>query len=125
MPLFDADFAVLDGLFSEAFGGTVSIHRGASSTTGVMAEAVSRDYEVNDTGGFITTIHSRDYVIDVADYKISAAVVQPRAGDRVKEPIAGTTHIFEVTPISGKPCAEWSATQKPQWLIHTKLIGTE
>ncbi|MHB8953563.1 MAG: hypothetical protein ACYC4U_11385 [Pirellulaceae bacterium] len=125
MATFDDDFAVADAAFAEAFGDTVSIHRGALSTAGVTAEATSRDYEVNDTDGFITTIHSRDYVIDVAEYQISAAVVQPRGGDRIKESIGGTTHVFEVTPLTGRPCAEWSATQKPQWLIHTKLIGTE
>jgi len=30
-----------------------------------------------------------------------------------------------VTPLATSPAAEWTTVQKPQWLIHTKLIGTE
>jgi hypothetical protein len=125
MGAFDTDFDAVDAMFAEAFGGTVSIHRGASSTTGVTAEAVSREYDVDDTDGIVTTIHGRDFVIDVASYTIAAAVVQPRSGDIIKETIGGVVHVFEVTPVTGRPCAEWVGNQKAQWLIHTKMIGTE
>lgn len=125
MGLFDDDFAACDAMLAEVFGGQVSIHRGVLSTPDVTAEPVAMSYEVIDDEGGATTVQSRDYVIDVADYVFSGAPSQPRSGDRIKDSIAGTTHVFEVMPIGNKPCAEWSAQTKPQWVIHTKLIGTE
>lgn len=125
MGMFDDDFSACDAILAEVFGGQVSIHRGSSSTTGVTAEPVAMPYEVADAEGFMTTVQSRDFVIDVADYQINSTPVQPRAGDRIKESIAGTTHVFEVTPIGNRPAAEWSSIHKPQWIVHTKLIGTE
>jgi len=128
LALFDDDFTAVDDMLADAFFSTVEIHRGANSTAGVTAEAVSRDYELTDEEGIITIAHVRDYVIDVADYVIDSSIVAPRIGDRIKETIPATTgdvHVFEVMPLATRPCAEWSTTQKPQWLIHTKLVGTE
>ena len=125
MGMFDDDFSACDAMFAEVFGGEVAIYRGVASTTGVTAESVAMSYEVTDSDGFITTLQSRDFVIDVAEYTFNSSPTQPRAGDRIKETIAGTIHVFEVVPVGNRPCAEWSATNKPQWIIHTKLIGTE
>ena len=128
MGLFDDDFNAVDDMLADVFFSTLEIHRGASSTTGVVGEAVSRDYELTDEEGMVTIAHVRDYVIDVASYTIGGSLVTPRKGDRIKETIpasTGTVHVFEVTPLPTRPAAEWSTTQKPQWLIHTKLIGTE
>lgn len=125
MGLFDDDFAACDAMLAEVFGGKVSIHRGSLSTSDVTAEPVAMFYEVADSEGFLTTIQSRDFVIDVADYLFNATPVQPRAGDRIKESIAGTTHVYEAAPIGNKPVAEWEGSQKPQWRIHTKFVGTE
>lgn len=125
MGVFDDDFAAADDMLAEVFGGAVSIHRGSISTSDVMAEAVSRDYEVIDSEGFLTTVHSRDFVINVADYQLQSTVQDPLAGDVIKETIDGTVHKWQVLPIGTRPAREWVANQKPQWLIHTKLIGTE
>lgn len=125
MGLFDTDFDAADAILAEVFGGTVSIHRGTTSTSAVTAEAVSRNYEVDDEEGFAVTVHARDYLIDVADYLFDSTVTQPRAGDRIKESIGGTTHVFEVMPLGSRPCVEWIGNSKAQWLIHAKLIGTE
>lgn len=125
MGAFDADFAVADELFAEAFGDTVSLHRGVATATGIVAEAVQRDYEIFDVDGFETTANLRDYVIDVADYTISGSAVTPQIGDRIKETISGVVHVFEVVPLGRKPCYEWAGTRKPQWLVHTKLAGVE
>lgn len=125
MGAFDDDFAVADELFAEAFGDTISIHRGVASTTGITAEAIQRDYEIFDMEGFQTTAHLRDYVIDVGDYVLSGSAVTPQIGDRIKETISGVVHVFEVVPLGRKPCYEWAGMKKPQWLVHTKLAGTE
>ncbi len=125
MPVFDDDFAAVDAMLAEVFGGTVSIHRGTLETTGVTAEATSRDHDVEDIDGLVTIANVRDYVIDVADYTFSDDIVTPRNGDKIKETIGETTHVFEVLPLANRPSVEWLGNQKPQWLIHTKLIGTE
>ena len=125
MGQFDDDFDAVDSMMSDIFASTIEVHRGSSSTTGITSQAVSRDYDVQDTEGFISVAHSRDYVVDVADYVIDSAIVAPRKGDRIKETISTEVHVFEVLPLGTRPCAEWSTTQKPQWVIHTKLVGTE
>lgn len=125
MVSFDDDFAAVDAMLAEVFGCTVSIHRNTASTTGVTAEAVIRDYEIDEQEGFAATIQSRDFVIDVSDYRIEATAVQPRSGDRIKETIGGVVHVFEVMPLGSRPCVEWIGNSKAQWLIHTKLVGTE
>ncbi len=125
MAVFDDDFAVVDGLFAEAFGGSIAIHRGDNATTGVTAEVVSREYEVVDSDGFVSVVNIRDYVINVADYQISSTIEDPRAGDRIKETIGGTTHVFEVAPLGSRPAREWVGNKNPQWVVHTKFIGTE
>lgn len=124
MGAFDDDFNVVDGLFAAAFGDTVSLHRGTSSTTGVTAEATMQDYEVMDDD-VITVVQSRDYVLDVGGYQFSGAVEQPLAGDQIKEVIDGMTHVFQVMPVGTRPHREWVGTHKPQWLLHTKYVGTE
>jgi len=122
---FDTDWDAVDDMLAEVFGSTVSIHRGATSTSSVTATAVSRDYEVENADGIITVANLRDYAVDVAGYTIASSAVVPQAGDRIKESIDGTTHVFEVMRLPGRPAAEWLGNQKPQWLIHTKLVGTE
>lgn len=125
MGTFDDDFNTVDDIFAEVFGGTVEIHRGASSTTRVTAEPIVRDYEVIDSDGIVTTVHVRDYVIDVANYQIATLVTDPRDGDRIKETIGDDVHVFEVVPIADRQCREWVGMSKPQWVIHTKFVGTE
>ena len=125
MGLFDDDFAAVDGILAEVFGGAVSIHRGSISTPDVTAEAVSRDYESVDADGFATVVNARDYVVNVQDYRLGSIVTDPRAGDHIKEVIGGITHVFEVLPVANRPAREWVGNHHAQWLIHTKLIGTE
>jgi hypothetical protein len=122
---FDTDFEAVDDMFAEAFGGTVSIHRSVYSATGVIAEAVSVDYEVFDNDGLVTVVNARDYVIAVEDYTVNGEIADPLAGDLIKESIDGTTHVFQVLPVGSRPAREWLGNQRPQWLVHTKLIGTE
>lgn len=125
MGSFDDDWDAVDGMMAEVFGDTVSIHRASESTSGVTAEALSREYEVIDTDGVVTVVNVRDFVINVEDYTFGGTVTDPRSGDRIKQSIAGTTHVFEVMPIASRPSREWVGNQNPQWMIHTKLVGTE
>jgi len=122
---FDDDWNASDDLFAEAFGGAVTIHRGPLSESLSDVEATNQDYDVDDLDGNITVLRLRDYIFDVADYAFAGTTTTPREGDLVKEDIGGTTHVFEITPAPGRPCAEWVGTQRPQWKVHAKLVGTE
>ena len=124
MPAFDDDFAQADAMFAEAFGGDVTFVYGSSEIT-VTAEAVLHDYEVQDAHGVFETIRSRDYVISAAALVIGGEPITPRAGNKVKEAINGSTEIFQVMPLGDRPAAEHTDTSGTSWLIHTKHIGAE
>jgi len=90
----------------------------------VTAEVVNDDYESFEAYGSETVAKSRSFIFDIADYKINGVVVTPASGDQIQETIAGIVHTFEVMPIGSSPCYEWVGTQKPQWKVHTKFVGT-
>lgn len=118
MSVFDADFAAADGLLAEAFGEQATYLVG-NSTIPVTAEVVMRDYQVDDADGILTTVQSRDYLIDAA-----ALGIDPKPGHRIQQTIAGKVHTFELLPLGKRPAAEWADPNKTRWLIHTKLTGT-
>lgn len=122
MGAFDEDFAVAADLFAEAFGTTVVLARGAQSTAGVAAEPYQHEYTVEEADGLVTVMSIRDFVISVEDYVIGGSVVAPQRGDRITETIEGTAYVFEVSPLPGRPAAQWTDTDGGSWLIHTKKV---
>jgi hypothetical protein len=78
VPAFDDDFAAADSLLTEAFGGSVVYLAGSSQIT-VTAEVVMRDYQIEDFEGLVTTVQSRDYLIDSA-----ALGIDPKPGHRIQ-----------------------------------------
>jgi len=124
MGVFDTDWNAADDMFAEVFGGTVSIHRGALSTSDVTATVEEMNHEIDDMDGVVVVARLYDFAIDAADYTFASVTQTPREGDRIKKDIGGTTHVFEVVPLAFRPCVEPNL-EKAQWLIHTKLIGTE
>jgi len=122
---FDTDFNVVDDMFAEAFGGTVSIHRGDASTSGITAEKTFKDYETQDLEGFITAVRFADWVITVDAYVISGSAVVPREGDQVKQAVNGTTSVYEVLPLADGQCKQYADESETRWVIHTKRVGEE
>lgn len=125
MALFDTDFVAADGTFAEAFGDTVSYHRGADSVATMTAEINQIDHEVMDAEGFKTTIRSCDFVVDAEDLVILGDAIDPRPGDRIKHTVGTEVRIYTVMHLLDRDCYEWTDPSKTQIVIHTKYTGVE
>jgi hypothetical protein len=124
MSNFDADFAVADSMLAEAFGEDAVYLAGASAIS-LTAEAVQRDYQVEDVEGFLTTIQATDYLVDAGALKNAAGQkVEPKAGHRIRRTVAGQVHVFEVVPLGKRPVVEWADAAGNRLVIHTKYVGT-
>jgi hypothetical protein len=114
----------LSGQLRDSAGVTVSIRRGSTTTSGVTAVMDNANYEVQGDAGTITRVRLRDWWIAKADYKISAVVVEPRAGDRL---IDSAGEEWELQPIMGTKMGDrdayedWNSTD---WWLHTKRVKT-
>jgi hypothetical protein len=101
---------------------TVSIKRGASTTTGVTAAIGSTRLVAADSNGVMFEERVRDYIIDVADYRISGVAVEPNENDRIIDSSSGTTLTFQVLPEPGGAEKRWSDPYGIAWRIHTKQV---
>ncbi len=123
MTVFDDYFAAADELFAEVFGAAGSIVRGSSQTSGVTLQMIVRGQPIE--GDLPTKLHIADWLVAAADYKVGGVAVTPRDGDRLKVEIGGVTYVWELLPLDARPSYEWGDAQRQNWLLHTKLAGTE
>jgi hypothetical protein len=86
------------------FARSFTLRRGAASTTGVAAIVAARQYEATDSHGVTVAYAALDLDLAASAYLVSAAVVEPRAGDRMEDAASGV--IYEVLPIPGGQCFE-------------------
>jgi hypothetical protein len=100
------------------FGDTVSIRRGTSLTTGIIAQKFLGERTLETSDGGTVKFYGAAWVVLKADYAFGGTVSDPRSGDRVVE-ASGSE--WEVTPIEG--IAE--ASEQPggrEWLLMTKRV---
>jgi hypothetical protein len=124
--LFDEAFAIANDLFAEAFGieGGVTLCRAGWETAAVPAEVVLTNHEsLDEASGFVSTVQSRDYLIATDAYQINGEVVEPRAGDVLRETIGGVECQFQVMPIANGRASEWFAAGGERWIIRTKRVA--
>jgi hypothetical protein len=104
-------------------GVTVSITRGASTTTGVTATiGFTAEDNYDDDAGFTFHTKMRDYLINVAEYKIDGVVVVPSRHDRITETIQGASVTFEVLQDQNESEADFDDRDRTYWRVHTKEV---
>jgi hypothetical protein len=72
---------------------------------------------------FRVTYTDRDYLIPADRLRIGGAATLPRAGDLIREEIAGELHEFEVMAEAGIPPWRYSDPHHRLLRIHTKQIA--
>jgi hypothetical protein len=125
MSLFDDDFAAADDLFAEVFGVTVDYWRSSSEIADITAEVITAEHD----GSALETVNvisrPRAYLIKASLLVIGSATITPRQGDRIKETIGGTVHVFTVARINDRDAYEWADVNGGSWIVHCRLTGTE
>ena len=121
---FDTDFGEAFELFEEVFGATVAYHRGDDSVS-LTAQRSATEHKIIDEEGLETIVRGFAFRLTAADLVISEATITPRQGDRIKETIGSTTHVFEVQTPDDSDCYQWADPNKTEWYIYTSFVGTE
>ena len=101
----------------------VSYHRGGESVE-LDATVGQTIFEVEREFG-LERVESRDFLIRAADLLIGAAVVEPQAGDRIKETVGADVLVFEVIAPGAEPPWRYSDPGRKTLRIHTKRVDTE
>jgi len=102
-------------------GKTVVYRRGAAQKE--IIATVGRTVFTVDTGyGLFERVESRDYLVDVEEL---ADLGIPLRGDKVREAVGNSVHVFEVLAPGQEPHFRYSDPGRTVYRIHTKHVGTE
>jgi hypothetical protein len=102
---------------------TVTIIRGALSTTGVPTMLGSQLLKVTSAEGEPQTIRTdKDFLIAKGDYEIGTVAVEPLRGDRIVETIDGVEATYELLPYGDEPIYRWADEYRKVYRIHTKRV---
>lgn len=118
MAWFSDGITWMVGQLRDAAGETVSLHRGAYTTSSVTAVVVDHDQVIENAKTLTTSIIDRVWTIAKSAYLINAVAVEPKAGDRI---VGSDLVEWEVLPQTAVPAAV-SYHAASDWLISTKRV---
>jgi hypothetical protein len=104
---------------NRAFGVVVTLTQGVATSAEFTAAQEWKDYETEDSQGYGTTFHARDFMFDKVDAVVGGVTVTPRAGDRITLVENGATKVYELLPIGSLPAFE-EMPGSYRWRVHTK-----
>lgn len=122
--LLEQGAAFLDDQRHRHMSRTVVYKRGSDAKE-VQAPIGRTEFEQADEAGLIHRVESRDYLIRAADLDLGAGLIQPKAGDQVRETVGTQVFVYEVNAPGGQPPWKYSDPYRRTIRIHTKHIGTE
>lgn len=102
----------------------VTYQRGVQSVP-VLATVGRTMFELDDGGGALLKVESRDYLITAADLVLSGSVVLPETGDTIREEQDGHTFIYMVSSPGQEPHFRYSDPYRRTLRVHTKQIDLE
>lgn len=100
---------------------SVTLRREGASDTVVSATPGSTRIEQDNGDGTFTRYETRDYLIEVDDYRFDDVLSQPQDGDLIIEIIDGVTRTYAALPVAGEACARHTDQHRVLWRVHTKL----
>lgn len=110
------------GSADRAFGVSVTLTQGTGASESFNAQWEAQEFEIEDSDGYATKFHGRDFMFAKSDAVIASVEVRPRAGDRITLTENSETQVFEIMPIGQRPAVEAMDGQY-RWLVHTKRVG--
>ena len=116
--LLDQASAWLEDMRNKHASRMVTYQRGQQSVP-VAASIGKTLFSLDDGGGAIIEIESRDYLILAQDL----AIRPPQRGDRIVEEQDGHGIVYEVVPFGSEPCWRWSDLYRRTMRVHTKAVA--
>ncbi|WP_428937773.1 hypothetical protein [Fontivita pretiosa] len=99
----------------------VTYQRGEQSVS-VAATIGKTLFELDDGGGAVLRVESRDYLIFAADLVLEDDPILPQRGDQIVETQDARSFIYEVTGPGDEPCWRYSDPYRRTLRIHTKQV---
>jgi len=91
----------------------------------VAASVGKTTFEIEDSYGGLERFESRDFLIRAADLVQDGQVIEPQAGDVVRETVGSRILIYKVMAPGGEPCWRYSDPFQTAIRIHTKQTDVE
>jgi len=104
-----------------AFGVSATLSHGGSTTDSFTVEWEDQKYDVMDAEGFLTQVHSRDFMFAVTAANISSVAFEPRPGDVLAVTENGVAKKFELLPVGSMPAIQLMPGGY-RWKVHTKRV---
>ncbi len=124
--LFQKASAWLEDQRTKFLTQTVVYQRPPSPDTVEVAATIGTTvFQIDDGGGGLLRIESRDYLIRAADLVLGGLQVHPKRGDRIRETSGAQVIVYEVLGPGDEPCWRWSDAYRQTLRIHTKQVDTE
>lgn len=109
-------------LNDEFFGTSVIYLRKTEQSLPITAIGQTTSYSLTDSEGTVRIIAGRDYTLAVSTLIVNGLLVTPVKGDRIRETIGGSEHIYELLALDNKPAAELLPGGF-RWLLHMKRVS--
>lgn len=117
MTLFQDAASWLGAGLQSAAGRSVSLVRSGRASDAVTAWVSMQEYAVASQDEFATAVTSYDW-----SFLTSELPYTPRAGDRIRETLNGSTVEYEACELGDKPAAEWLDTSGKLTVVHSKRV---
>ena len=103
-------------------GQSVTYRRGAYSVV-VSATLGESSHDIVTPAGIVVEVHSRDFLIDVADLVLNGVQATPERGDTIEHVDSqGLTVTHELMSLSNQPAWKYSDPYRLKYRIHTERI---
>jgi hypothetical protein len=102
----------------------VTYQRGEQSVQ-VLATVGRTMFELDDGGGALLKVESRDFLIRTADLVLGGSAALPERGDIIREEQDGRVYVFEVNAPGQAPPWRYSDPYRRTVRVHTKQIDQE
>jgi hypothetical protein len=112
----------LAGMLKTSVSVSVTLRRRGYADAVVSATPGTTRVEQEMDDGSSLRLESRDYLIDVDDYRFGGVITNPQDGDLVIETIDAVERQYELRPFAGESCARHMDQYRIKWRCHTKLV---
>jgi len=104
------------------FGVSVTLKQGGLTTEAFTATWQAKDHAVRGRdGSLLTTVRTRDYVLQASDLVLQGKTVDPRPGAVLTEVASGER--FQIVAIGEMPAVDKYGGNY-RWLVHTNRIAS-
>jgi hypothetical protein len=122
--LLDTSSAWLEDQRTRHLSQPVTYVRGAQSVS-VLATIGRTVFNLDDGGGGVLRVESRDYLIRASDLVLGGQIQLPLRGDQIHEVKDGVVFIYEVLAPGDEPHYRFSDPYRRTLRIHSKQIDKE